>query len=128
MDINSKITPFLFSKVFSISKKSRIFFFDSLGKSKNFKNFKIFNNIGSYDVLKKKNTKIGQNAANPDFFYSPCIYFYVRISVIVSFLAIFSHKKILKNNQLLFPKSTAVFMKYNVRLSVIVSLLALEIF
>ena len=40
----------------------------------NFKNSKIFNNIGSHDGLRKKNNKIGQNAANPTFFYSPCIY------------------------------------------------------
>ena len=64
-----RITPFLFSKVFSISKKSKKkIFLTPLGKSKNFKNFKIFNNIGSHDVLKKKITKIGQNAANPSFF------------------------------------------------------------
>ena len=44
------------------------FFLTHLGKSKNFKIFKIFNNIGSHDVLKKKITKIGQNAANPSFF------------------------------------------------------------
>ena len=45
----------MFSKMFPISKKSKKkFFLTPLGKSKNFKNIKIFNNIGSHDGLKKK--------------------------------------------------------------------------
>ena len=76
------MTPFIFSNVFSISKKSKkIFFLTPLEKSKNFNFFLIFNNIGSHDVLRKKITKIGQNAANPGFFNSPCIHIYTYTSI-----------------------------------------------
>ena len=56
------------------SLKNQDFFLTPLEKSNNFKNGKIFNDIGSHDGLKKKITKIGQNAANHTFFESPCIY------------------------------------------------------
>ena len=39
MNKNYLLTPFLFTKVFSISKNSRNFFFDPLGKVKKFLNF-----------------------------------------------------------------------------------------
>ena len=47
-----------------------------MGKSKNLKFFKIFNNIGSHDVLKKKLPKSAKTPLIPVFFDSPCICMY----------------------------------------------------
>ena len=64
-----------FGGFFNISTKSKKkFFLTPLGKSRNFNFLKIFNDIGSHDVLKKKIAKIGQNATNPSFFDSSCTY------------------------------------------------------
>ena len=66
--------PFCFQKCSLSLKKREKFFLTPLEKSKNFKNSKIFNNIGSHDGLGKKFTKIGQNAANPTFFFIHPVY------------------------------------------------------
>ena len=63
---------FCFQKC-SLPLKHR-FFLSPLEKSKNFKNSKIFNYIGSHDGLKKKLPKSAKIPLITLFFYSPCIY------------------------------------------------------
>ena len=82
MDINLELTPFLFSKVLSISKKSKKkFFLTPLEKSKNFKIFKIFNNIGRHDGLKKKIPNSAKTPLIPVFFIHPVCIYYICICV-----------------------------------------------
>ena len=69
--------------MFPTSKKSKKnFFLTPLEKSKNFKNSKIFNNIGSYDGLKKKIPKSAKMPLIPLFFIHP-VYAYVYVFVYV---------------------------------------------
>ena len=77
MNINSKITPFLFSKVFSISKKSKKNFFLPSWESQKISKFLKFSMILAAMTFWKKITKIGQNATNPSFFLFTL---YIRVS------------------------------------------------